>query len=419
MSDLFDDESSGAGAKDSSDFAKLFEESLKGVNRSLSVGDKVHGEILSIGKEEVFVSTGTMHDGIVMKLDMLDADGKFNNRVGDVLDFFVTQVRGSQIFLSRKPTSKNLADDLEDAFDMELPVEGKVTEICNGGVRVLILGKTAFCPISQLDLRRIDSAEEYIGRKFEFRITQFTPGGRNIVVSRRKLLEEEKELSQGSFLDDHKVGDTVTGVITRLEKFGAFVELSPGMDGLVHISEISWTRLADPSEAVKVGEVVQAKILKVEEAGSRLNISLSMKQVMVQPWENMPKHIQVGSVVEGKVTKCLKFGAFVAIAPGIEGLVPLSEMSDTKRVTRSDEIIKEGDTVKVLVKEIRADDRKLLLSLKEAKSSAETDEWRAASAALPKQASMGTLGEQFKGLFGGAQPTAQASTKTPVENKKK
>ncbi len=362
MSDLFDDDDSNDSG--SNDFARMFEDSMKGVSRKLSPGDKIRGEILTIGKEDVFISTGTMDDGVVMRKDLLDKDGNFGHKIGDFLDLYVTQVKGSQIFLSPKPTAKNLADDLEDAFDMMLPVEGKVTEVVNGGFRVSIMGQTAFCPISQMDSRRIEDANVYIGKKFEFLVTQFEK--RNIVVSRRKLLDEQKELSVDAFLQEHRPGDTLSGVVTRLENFGAFIEVAPGLEGLAHISEVSWSRLAHPKEALQIGQDVQVKILKIEEVNGRLNISLSIKQATATPWENLPANIKVGSVVEGKVTRCMKFGAFVELAPGIEGLVPLSEMSYTKRVVRSDEVIKEGERVNVLIKEVRIDERRLLLSVKDA-----------------------------------------------------
>lgn len=362
MRDIFDDESNDKAA---SEFARMFEDSLQGVGRKVSVGDKVRGEVLSIGKDEVFVSTGTMDDGVVLKSELMK-DGKLEVGIGDFIDLFVTRVQGGQIMLSPKPTAKNMADDLEDAFDMELPVEGRVTETCNGGFRVNVMGKTAFCPISQMDMRRIEDPSTYVGRKFEFVITQFGERGRNIVVSRRKLLEAEKELSQAAFSEDHKPGDIVKGVVTRLEKYGAFVELAAGLDGLCHISEVAWSRVSDPSEVLQVGQEVDVKILKIEELNGRMTVSLSIKQAAGEPWLSMPAHIKAGEMVEGKVTRCVKFGAFVELAPGIEGLIPLSEMSYTKRVVRSDELVREGERVQVMVKDVRPEERRISLSLKDA-----------------------------------------------------
>jgi len=377
--DAFDDETP---EKKSSEFARLLEASFKQPQKRLSVGDKIRGEILVVGKEDVFVSTGmvgTMTDGVVPRRELLDSDGKFGHKVGDEVELYVVQVRGSEVFLSPKATSKNLADDLEDAYDMMLPIEGRVSEVCKGGVRVAIGGKVAFCPISQLDLARVETGEEFIGKKLEFLITQFSEGGRNIVVSRRKLLEEQRGVSEGVFAEDRKDGEIVSGKVKRIEPYGAFVEVAPGIEGLLHISELSWSRVADPHEVVTVGQEVQVKILKRENKEGRLKISLSLKQAGAEPWENFPADVREGHVVQGKVTRCMKFGAFVEIAPGLEGLIPLSEMSYTKRVIRSDELFKEGERVLVMIKEINPETKRIALSLKDAGS----DPWAMASQKFP------------------------------------
>lgn len=398
MADLFDDDDSSSGTND---FARMFEESMGAASRKLSVGDKIRGEILSVGKEEIFVSTGTMDDGVVLKSDLEGKEAK----VGDFLDLYVTRVHGGQIFLSTKPTAKNISDDLEDAFDMMLPVEGRVLEAVNGGFRVSILGKTCFCPMSQMDSRRITDTTMYVGQKYEFLITQFDPRGRNIVVSRRKLLDEQKQAATAAFTEDHKPGDFVTGGVTRMEPFGAFIEIAPGFEGLCHISEIGWSRLAHPSEALKIGQVVRAKVLKIEEGlNGRLNVSLSIKQADTPPWEKLPPHLREGEVVQGKVMRCMKFGAFVEVAAGIEGLLPLGEMA-FKRVNRAEDVVKEGQTVSVKIKEIRADEQKMLLSIKDVLGDAQEAEDRAGAAeavawnAKSGGAKLGTLGDQFKTLF--------------------
>jgi small subunit ribosomal protein S1 len=354
-------------SKKSSEFESLLAESFKKPSKKLAVGDKIRGEILVVGKEEVFVSTGASganSDGVVPRRDLLDAEGGFHHKVGDVLELYVTQVRGSSIFLSPKPTSKNLADDLEDAFDMMLPVEGRVAEVCKGGVRVSIHGKLAFCPISQLDIGRVENADEYIGRKMEFRITQLSEGGRNIVVSRRKFLEEQRQVSEGAFAEERQVGDIVPGKVKRIEPFGAFVEVAPGIDGLLHISELSWSRVGHPQEVVSIGQDLRVKILKKESHEGRLKLSLSLKQVGPEPWEGLSNQFKVGQIVPGKVTRCMKFGAFVELMPGVEGLIPLAEMSHTKRVVRSDELVKEGENVTVMIKEIQPDTKRISLSLR-------------------------------------------------------
>lgn len=405
MTDQFDDDfddEQEEKKKRSAEFAKMLEDSFKKSNRRLNIGDKIKGEVLVIGKDEVFVSTGTMHDGLVPRRDLLDQDGKISCKVGDSLDLFVTHVKGSEIYLSPKPTSQNLADDLEDAFDMMLPVEGRVTELCKGGFRVSVMGKSAFCPLSQMDVKRIETPEEYVGQKYQFRITQFTERGRNIVVSRRKQLEEERELSQGSFLEQVRPGEVRPGKVTRLEKFGAFIDLGDGVEGLAHISELSWSRVNEPHEVLQVGQEIKVKVLKVELEEGRLRVSLSLKQAEQQPWDHFPSTIQSGAIVEGKVVRCAKFGAFVELAPGIEGLIPLSEMSYSKRVLRSDEFVKEGQKALVKVKEIHPDTRKILLSLKDngldprAPQEVDQEDWK--SHAPAQATSLGTLGDQFKNL---------------------
>lgn len=365
--------------KADSEFARMLNESFKTPQKKLSVGDKIRGEILVLGKEEVFVSTGTSTDASLSRRELLDEQGNLTHKVGDVLDLYVTQVRRSEVHVSIHPTSKNLADDLEDAFDMMLPVEGRVVEVCKGGVRVSMHGKIAFCPISQLDTVRVETGEEYVGKKFEFQITQFSEGGRNIVVSRRKLLEEQRGLSEVAFTEDKKEGTVVSGKVKKIEPFGAFVEVMPGVEGLLHVSEMAWSRVENPNDIVKVGQDIVVKVLKSENKDGRLRISLSLKQVGPTPWENLPAHIQVGAVVEGKVTRCMKFGAFVELAPGVEGLIPLSEMSYTQRVVRSDELIKEGERVSVKIKEIQPEAKRMSLSLRDAGA----DPWALAAQKYP------------------------------------
>jgi small subunit ribosomal protein S1 len=352
--------------KADSEFAKMLNESFKSPQKKLSVGDKIRGEILVLGKEEVFVSTGTTTDASLPRRELLDAEGNLKHKVGDVIDVYVTLVRRTEVSVSTNPTAKNVADDLEDAFDMMIPVEGKVVEVCKGGVRVSMRGKIAFCPISQLDTTRTETGEEYIGKKFEFQITQFSEDGRNIVVSRRRLLQDQKGLSEVAFTEDKKEGTIVSGKVKKIEPFGAFVEVMPGVEGLLHVSEMAWSRVENPNDIVKVGQDVVVKVLKSENKDGRLRISLSLKQVGPTPWETLPPHIQVGAVVEGKVTRCMKFGCFVELAPGLEGLIPMSEMSYTQRVMRSDELVKEGETISVKIKEIQPEAKRMSLSLRDA-----------------------------------------------------
>lgn len=404
--DDFDDSSETTPEKDSKDqgsseFAKMLEASFGKKQKKLSVGDKVKGEILVLGKEDVFVSTGTMHDGVVPRRDLLDADGNVPYKVGDVLDLYVTHARGSEIFLSPKPTAKNLADDLEDAFDMMLPVEGRVAEVCKGGFRVSIKSKMAFCPVSQMDLKFVEKPEEYVGQRFTFRITQFSEGGRNIVVSRRKILEEEREQSSGLFFQERKAGDIIPGRVARLEKFGAFVELTPGVDGLIHISELAWSRTNDPAEVVQVGQEVMVKILKVEGGGSeKLKISLSLKQAGPAPerpegkgaegGKSFAPKFAVGSIVTGKVERREPYGIFVKLEEGLTGLLHKSKAIDKPEFPFDK--LKVGDEVTVQIGEIRDQDRKISLDVPKDPNA---DDWKSFVGTTSSGGGLGTLGGAF------------------------
>jgi len=383
--DIFGDEMS----KPETDFQTLFENSMGKISSKLKVGDKISCEVLTQGKEEFFVSTGTLLDGVVLSKDYANEPIP---KTGDVVQLYVTQVRNDSVRLSPLPTSKNLSEDLEDAFDMMQPVEGKVTEVCNGGFRVQLLGKMAFCPISQMDSKRIEKGDEYVGRKFQFYITKFE-GGKNIVVSRRKLLDEEKSANQALFVDEVKIGQILSGQVTRLENFGAFIEVRPGVEGLVHISEIKWSRLSHPSEALQVGNQVQAKVIKIEDMDGKLKLSLSIKQAEPEPWDQLPSNIHVGSTMKLKVTRKENFGLFFSLVPGITGLLPKNK---TRTVADFQfDKVKVGDELVVTIDIINSADKKIELGLPK---DPDAESWVQFSSQVQSK-NMGTLGDQFKNLF--------------------
>lgn len=370
--DLFDD----APSSQSQDFASLFEQSLQSAGKRLSVGDKFRAEVLSLGKEDSFVSTGSPKDAVIPTADLLDENKVPKYKVGDFIDVIVVKVKGDDIRVVLKGSKSAPADieSLEDAFDMELPVEGKVIEVVNGGYRVQIQGQLAFCPFSQIDARPVTDTAAMVGKKFEFLITQFDARKKNVVVSRRRLLDLQKAENEGAWLESHKVGDILNGVVTRTEQFGAFVELN-GVEGLVHVSEIGFVRLKHANEGVNVGDPVQVKILKIEEQeDSRLRISLSIKQAggVGDPWMQVPVNFPVGTIVDGTVDKKENFGLFVVLTPGINGLLPRSKWRDaTDGATYENK--KKGDAIKVRVDEILFEQRKIALGLP---SEAEDNSWR-------------------------------------------
>lgn len=389
-------------SKSQSDFGSMLSESLKKNEKKLRVGEKIRGKILNLGSEEVFVTTGTRHDGVMSRRELLDADGNCPYSVGDFIELFVTMVKGDDIRLSKFPTDRHMAEDLKSAFDGNLPIQGRIVEVCKGGVRVNVKGKIAFCPISQIDTRHVENAEEYIGKSFEFKITEISEGGKNIVVSRRKLLETEREAGTASFLSETKDGDSASGRVTRLENFGAFVELAPGVDGLVHISEIAWSRIGHPSEVLTLGQTVKVIVLKREVLNGKAKISLSIKQAtpreVTDADKGLPKKedsfskINLGQIFQGKVSRKEPYGLFVQLEPGVTGLLHKARIHDSKDFHF--EKVRVNDVISVQVVEIKVADRQIALGLPHDSTE---DEWKT-SYRNDANASLGTLGSKLAGI---------------------
>jgi small subunit ribosomal protein S1 len=354
-------------------FAELFEAYSKGVSEDLSVGDKVTGRIIAVEKDSVFVDTGSKVDGVVERAELLDENGELPFAVGDTLELYVVAANESEIRLSKAVSGAGGLEVLRDAFESRIPVEGTVTQSIKGGFAVTMMKRRAFCPISQIDTRYVENPEEYLGQTFSFLIKRFEEKGRNIVISRRDLLEQEQAAARKEFFKTLAVGDDLEGTVTKLMPFGAFVELVPGVEGLVHISELGWSRVEHPEQAVKPGERVRVKLLKMEpsEGSKPAKISLSIKQTSGNPWDTVTDTVKNGAKMSGRVTRIMPFGAFVEVLPGIEGLVHISEMSYTKRVHTPDEVVQPGQSVYVVVKSVERENRRVSLSLRDA----EGDPW--------------------------------------------
>lgn len=390
--------------QDEMSFAELFESYNAGMGKELNQGDMVDGRIISIGAANIYIDTGTKSDGVVDKAELLDENGELSCKVGDRLKLYVVSLNESEIILSKALSGAGKATMLLDASENRTPVEGKVTGVIKGGFTVDILGKRAFCPVSQMDVKYVENQEEYIGQTHRFLITRYEEGGKNIVVSRRDLQNEEIQERLAVFLDTVKEGDMVEGRVTRIMTYGAFVELIPGVEGMVHVSELSWSRTEKPEEIVQPGDAVTVKLLKIEflkESGLP-KISLSMKQATANPWDGMGADFHVGDQVSGKVVRLTAFGAFVEIAPGVDGLVHISEMSHTKRILRPDDVVKQGEQVHVVIKSIDMNSKRISLSIKDALG----DPWTGASTRYePGSIHEGRLEKKEKfGLFIALEP---------------
>lgn len=354
-------------------FADLLAEFEGSRNEDIQVGDLIKGPVIAIGSDTVFIDTGTKFDGLVEKTEILDEEGNLPIQVGDELELFVVAFNGNEIRLSRAMSGIGGLHQLEEAYENRIPVEGVVKDKIKGGFQVEVFKRRAFCPLSQMDIHYVEDTEPYLGATFHFMITQFEEEGRNIILSRRILLEKERDEAIKGFIDTLNVDQVVEGEVTKLMSYGVFVSLFPGIEGMVHISEMGWSRVDSPSDMLKVGDRIKARILSIERGGrrDRVKISLSIKQAMEDPWDSVLENFKVGEKIEGQVRQCTRFGVFVEIADGLEGLVHISEMSYTKRVVKPENEVEVGETVQVMIKDIDTENRKISLSMKDA----EGDPW--------------------------------------------
>jgi small subunit ribosomal protein S1 len=301
------------------DFAALFEASLK--PQRLERGQTITGRIVGIGQDVAFVDVGGKGEATIDLAELRDADGALEVAVGDDVQATVMSTAGG-LTLSRKLVRGAAnARQLEGAFQSGLAVDGKVDAEVKGGYDVRLGGTRAFCPYSQMDVRRSEPAT-HIGRVYPFRIIEFRDGGRSIVVSRRAMLEEEQRAQEADVRTSIVVGAVLTGHVASVREFGAFVDLGAGVQGLLHVSEMGWSRVADPSQVVKPGDAITVRVLRVEDDGQK--IALGVKQLTADPWSTVPERFAVGQVYSGRVTRLADFGAFVELEPGVEALAHVS-----------------------------------------------------------------------------------------------
>jgi small subunit ribosomal protein S1 len=282
--------------------------------------------------------------------------------LGDEVDALVLTKEDAEgrLILSKKRARFELAwKNIERAAESGEPVDGKVIEVVKGGL-ILDLGVRGFLPASLVDIRRVQDLDEFLGQILRCKVIELNRSRNNVVLSRRAVLEEERKEARQAILDRLNPGDVVEGQISNIVDFGAFVDLD-GMDGLIHISELSWSHVNHPSEVLEIGQDVKVKVLDIDR--ERQRISLGLKQTQSDPWQQVVEQYSQGDVVEGKVTKVVTFGAFVEILPGVEGLVHISELAPY-HVENPREVVSQGDTVQVLILEIDADRRRLSLSMK-------------------------------------------------------
>ena len=346
-------------------FADLLEASTESPGRRVHPGDTISGRVAKIGKDTIFVDLGGKSEGIAEIQEFLDKEGNLTVKQGDWVEMRVASVRDG-IHLSKgiKVHGADALEILREAQQNLIPVEARVSSVVKGGFEIDLSGIRAFCPLSQIDLFFCEKPEEHIGARYSFRIMEIKERGKNIIVSRRVLLEEEQEEKSKATLERLKPDLECEGKITKLTDFGAFVDIG-GIEGMVHISEISHVRINRPSEILKSGQLVKVKVMKIEsDKEGRPKISLSIKALEPDSWDK-GLGFEEGDIIRGKVSRLTDFGAFVEVAPGVDGLVHISEIS-YERISHPSKLLHEGDLVDLLVMGIDRETRRISLSIKEA-----------------------------------------------------
>lgn len=348
-------EQSGSG-----EFAELFQDSLK----QPKAGDVVQGTVVQITQDYVMVDVGYKSEGCVPVEEFMDDDGVLTVQPGDkvnVLFQHKENVKGHYILSKKKAEQLVGWERIAEAGGEGGAIEGKIVGKVKGGLTVDI-GLPAFLPASQVDLRPGGNLDRYLGQTFSFRILKLNRKRGNVVLSRRVLLEEERELVREQTLTTIEEGQIREGIVKNLTEYGAFVDVG-GVDGLLHVTDMSWGKLSHPADLVKVGDRVKVKVLKYDSAKGK--ISLGIKQTMPDPWLDVEAKYRIGDRVSGRVVSLMEYGAFIALENGVEGLVHVSEMSWTKRVRHPSEILTVGDTVEALILGIDLSNRRISLGLKQ------------------------------------------------------
>jgi small subunit ribosomal protein S1 len=337
------------------DFASMFEASLKA--RRIEQGQTIEGTVVAIGADVAFIDVGGKGEATIDIAELKDADGHIEIAVGDRIAAVVISTAGG-LTLSRKlARGAATSRQLEEAFHTGLPVEGKVEKTVKGGYEVRLAGQRAFCPFSQIDIARGTDPSAHEGKIYTFRITEYKEHGRNLVVSRRALLEAEQRTKADEVRRSIVPGAVLAGRVASVRDFGAFVDLGGGIQGLLHVSEMAWSRTVHPSELLQPGQEIAVKVLRVDEGADK--ISLGLKQLTADPWSTAGITYRVGQTLTGRVTRIAEFGAFIELDPGVEALAHASTFAPTARPQDWKSDVRPGTTVTVTILSIEVEKKRI------------------------------------------------------------
>lgn len=366
------------------------------------IGDKVQGTIVTIGKEHAYIDLGGKSEGMMDVSVLKDEAGELTAKIGDQIEAAVTskdEETGSLVLGAQHGRKAHDLSGLQDAYSQGLAVEGHVTGVIKGGVEVQLAGQRAFCPASQIDIRFVEDLSEFVGQRLEFRITKLEGGRRpNLVLSRRAILEEKQRVQAEQIRAKLEVGATLPGKVMSLQNYGAFVDLG-GVEGMIHISELAFGRVKHPSEVLHEGQEIEVAVLRIEKTDNPKRpekIALSLRALAKDPWQDAAAAYPAGTRVSGTITRIQPFGAFVELAPGVDGLVHISELGADKRVNHPSEIVKIGDQVEATVLGVDIEKRRISLSLDEDKFAGGQPNLDEYQVTQKDEGAMGTFGELLR-----------------------
>lgn len=392
-------------------FAELFGKSIATASEALRPGQQVEATVVRIAKDWIFLDLGGKSEGAAARHEFVDDEGNLTVAEGDRVKVYFLSARNNEKLFTAK-VGGAMHGHLEEAWQGGVPVEGTVVGEVKGGFEVRVSGTVrAFCPFSQMDVRRIENAEEVIGKKFAFRISKYGEHGKNIVLSRRDLLEAERAEQKERLRQSLAVAQTVSGTITSIRDFGAFVDIG-GIEGLIPASEIAWGRIEDIHERVAVGQEVSVTVLKLDWDKDRY--SFSLKDTQPDPWEGVRSVFAEGSVHTGTVARLTDFGAFVTLAPGIDGLVHISKLGAGRRINHPREVTQVGEAIEVKIDSIDLDKKRISLSVPRP-AGAEQEAARPAPGRKGKNEQPETGGDDFRDYMKEKKKEGSASLGTFAE----
>jgi small subunit ribosomal protein S1 len=379
-------------------FADLFQEKTV-EKKKLQPGDRIEAVAAAMSGENIFLDIGGKSEGVLKAAEFQDEEGNCTVAIGDTLKvFFVSQRGGEMIFTTTLGTGQASLQEIEDAFHAGIPVQGTVTKEVKGGFEIKVAGQRGFCPFSQMDIRRVEDADAYIEQKFSFKVMEFGNNGRNIILSSRAVLEQQRQELREELKQTLEEGMRVKGTVTSIRDFGAFVDLG-GIDGLIPISEMAWGQTDKVEDILSRDQQVEVIIKRLDWDNER--ISLSLRDTTDNPWDQVEDKYPAGTVHQGTVSRLTTFGAFVTLEPGVDGLLHISKLGSGRRINHPREVLEAGQQFTVKIEGVDLEQKRISLIPEDytSKDEAEKNDYTPPKDTQPK--SMGTLGDLLQAQIGG------------------